>query len=322
MKRLEIIICLLIVIATMVSCGGNKQEKNESLSAVSEISFEADARYNTNNMQNHTSGGVFAYSPKTDEIIYCKSVFSNDDYECSVVARKEDTERVIIKEAASSVTVFDDKIFYYDGASICSVGLDGNGKKSYCAAQSPLYIYPYGDGVFYREDFKIKYISYDGKVTQISTEQNVLNFSIYNGRLYYGGFEDVPSQYVTLRCYDLAEHTDKTIAGSVEGFEIVNGKIYAVQEENTVVSMGLDGQEKQTIKKEDNSVELYYSKQGLIYVVCQDGECVCKLYNEKEKSISELTKTDFSGALCGDYLCAYSPYSTDGQVYGFAKISK
>ncbi len=314
-------LCTILAIITLSSCAAQK-DVNDSSSVLpdTELDFKIEAQYNTENLQNQTSGGVFSYCSETDEIVYSKVSVSNDNYNYSIVARKGSDERSILEGTASPLTVFGKKLFYYDGENICSVDLSGNNKKIYCKAQSPLYIYPYGDGIFYREDFKIKYASANGKISEIDTEQKILNFAICNGCLYYGGFEDMPSEYSSLRCYNFSDFTDKLIAENITSFEIINGKIYAIEQKYNVISMELDGKNKQTLAVEENPVELYSSKKGLMYVVNQNDTCICKLYNEKSKRFSEIARVKNSGALCGDYLCSYSPYSLDGIFYTFSKI--
>ena len=312
MKRFLILVLSMLFV--LCSCQGGA-EGNISSKIETESDKSSLSKWNTVDFQNVYYGN-FAFDSENDSIIYCKSELKNDKYSYSLMSRKGEYETKIMDGPASSIYVFEGKIYYSDEDCVYSVNLDGTDKKELSEINSAYCIMPYKDGFFCRNaDFEIHQVLNDGTDKLIETEQNVIFFMIYNGCLYYCGYEEEISESLNLRCYNIEKKKDKAIAENIVSFDIVSDTIYAVNTDYSIVSMNLDGSNEQEVIKGEVEREIYAKSDGLIYFV--QGECLKYDFDNKQsKTIANVENSAWS--LCGDYLCNYSPYSEI--EYSFEKI--
>jgi len=285
------------------------------------------SEWNTTLLQNQLNNGGFFYDGKTEDIYYCKAETTNEQQSYSLVVRSGTQERKIIDAVAYSIYVTGDTIYYSDDTDILSIQTDGTNKKTISkdvtSDYSARYIYPYQDSLlFLSDDWKIHQIKTDGSDEKvIGTSENVFYYMIYNECIYYAGFSDELSNTNSLRCLNLKTQEDTEIKSKIAGFDILNDTIYSITEDGDVICSDLDGSNQKTLFS-DNANSIYATEKGILYFSHNNNNAVFKRFHLDSKKTDTICDTlDLrEWSVCGDYLCSYSPYELNGQMYSFKKV--
>ncbi|MBQ7799097.1 MAG: hypothetical protein IJ370_01255 [Oscillospiraceae bacterium] len=312
MKKLFAVV--LILALALCGCAQKPEDKNSSgisdlenagNSGASDVSFNKErAKWNTKNTANVVWCSSFCYDDETDTLFYNSTEIKNGKYSYSIVAKKGDEEKVLSKESAGCLYVFENKIYFSNDSQILCMNTDGTGRKVILES-SGKNILPYWDGVLYinYDDWKIHRIAPDGSESILNTQMKVSQFMIYDGIIFYGGFRNELGTMFELRYFDPVTETDGLLFEDVCEFDIANDRFYIKNENNVLSVYGFDLEFVETIAY-DVKYHFYAYDDYLMYLTGNIGEDARLVrYDYKTNENKTLYTSECREFLCGPYIC-------------------
>jgi len=262
------------------------------------------SKWNTQNATNVMRCNPCLYYNGT--LYYSGSYYAGgSDYEEALFVEKNYDKQIILNKWAGCIYLSSDKIYYSTlDEKIYSINTDGTEQKI-IADNDGKNIVTFCNEILYvnYDDWKIHKISADGTDTVLDTRYNVLQYMIYNGKIFYGAFKDELSNVFDLRCFDPQTKEDLLVVKEIMSFVVAYDKLFVVDSEEVLQEYNY---ELKLIKEISNSVyaEIYPYEDALYYFVFVEDSDEKKFerYDYRNKISKTVSTMQEIGYLCGPYI--------------------